>query len=211
MTLVDELYSFIGKKSRVSLFMAVKHYMGLIVGQAVLWNIDAAILQAVIDGLPGADRYYSDDRIAYAALKWPGLHEVSVGKRDTHTLERRNSELRHYLARLHHKTKCYVKPGWSEPSGEAVRVGLEPPSTRYLAGTQAKRQAVSAVLANFPHRTAIVLTHSAYLLTTWLVMHRVVADEQTVLQRRPPALRLRLWQFADEPEVPAEAAWYGDG
>jgi len=89
--------------------MAVERYSGLIVGQAVLWNIDALTLQPVIEGLPGADRYYSDGWKAYAALKWPGYHEVSVGKRDTHTVEGRNSELRHYLARLHRKTKCYSK------------------------------------------------------------------------------------------------------
>jgi len=45
---------------------------------------------------------------------------VSVGKRDTHTIEGRNSELRHYLARLHRKTKCYSKS--LDGSSQAVKL-----------------------------------------------------------------------------------------
>lgn len=119
--------------------MAVERYSGLIVGHAVLWKIDAYTLQDVINGLPQADCYYSDGWRAYQALKWPGQHEVSVGKRDTHTIEGRNSELRHYLARLRRKTKCYSKK--LEALAQAVKLfvwGWNRRQRRYLANPKLK-------------------------------------------------------------------------
>jgi len=117
----------------------VERYSGLIVGHAVLWNIDASSLAAVIVALPRADRYYSDGWKAYQAVEWPGLHEVSVGKRDTHTVEGRNSELRHYLARLRRKTKCYSKS--VEALARAIKLfvyGWNRRQHRYLAEPKLK-------------------------------------------------------------------------
>ncbi len=53
--------------------------------------------------------YYTDAFATYQALTWPGEHQVSVGKRNTYTVAGMNSPLRHYLARLRRKTKCYSK------------------------------------------------------------------------------------------------------
>jgi len=117
----------------------VERYSGVIVGHAVLTDIDAATLADVVAALPRADHYYSDGWKAYQAIAWPGLHEVSVGKRDTHTVEGRNSELRHYLARLRRKTKCYSKS--VKALAQAIKLfvyGWNRRQLRYLAEPKLK-------------------------------------------------------------------------
>ncbi len=53
-----------------------------------------------------AECYATDGFKAYRALP-PKKH--LVGKAYTFTVEGKNSQLRHYLARFHRRTKCYSK------------------------------------------------------------------------------------------------------
>jgi insertion element IS1 protein InsB len=55
-------------------------------------------------------RYYSDAFDAYERLwyHW-GVYEVSQGKTDTYSVEADNAELRHYLARLGRRSRCFSR------------------------------------------------------------------------------------------------------
>ncbi len=62
----------------------------------------------MVDEAPKAKWYYSDGFDAYAHLWYHfGRYEVSVGKSDTYSVEADNAELRHYLARLARKSRCF--------------------------------------------------------------------------------------------------------
>lgn len=64
----------------------------------------------MLDEAPKAKWYYSDGFDAYAHLWYHfGRYEVSEGKSDTYSVEADNAELRHYLARLARKSRCFSR------------------------------------------------------------------------------------------------------
>jgi IS1 family transposase len=64
----------------------------------------------MVDEAPKAKWYYSDGFDAYARLWYHfGRYEVSQGKADTYSVEADNAELRHYLARLARKSRCFSR------------------------------------------------------------------------------------------------------
>jgi IS1 family transposase len=67
-------------------------------------------LQQVVDQAPKARWYYSD---AFESYQWLwyhlGRYAVSQGKADTYSVEADNAELRHYLARLARKSRCFSR------------------------------------------------------------------------------------------------------
>ena len=81
-----------------------------ILGWSVVWERTQAAIQQMVDGAPKAKWYYSD---AFDAYQWRwyhfGRYEVSKGKADTYSVEADNAELRHYLARLARKSRCFSR------------------------------------------------------------------------------------------------------
>jgi insertion element IS1 protein InsB len=64
----------------------------------------------VVDQAPKANRYYSDAFDAYDRLWYHGGgYEVSQGKAETYSVEAGNAELRHYLARLARRSRCFSR------------------------------------------------------------------------------------------------------
>ncbi|MCL4559489.1 MAG: IS1 transposase [Chloroflexi bacterium] len=76
----------------------------------MVWNRTQEIIQEMVDDAPKAKRYYSDAFEVYDHLwyHW-GVYEVSEGKRDTYSVEADNAELRHYLARLARRSRCFSR------------------------------------------------------------------------------------------------------
>jgi IS1 family transposase len=76
----------------------------------VVWVRTQAALQQVVDQAPKAKWYYSD---GFDADQWLwyhfGRYETSQGKSDTYSVEADNAELRHYLARLARKSRCFSR------------------------------------------------------------------------------------------------------
>lgn len=71
---------------------------------------DETTLQALLDDSPQAVWYYSDLFATYKALIYtPGTHTPMPDKSETYRVEGVNAELRHYLARLRRKTRCFSK------------------------------------------------------------------------------------------------------
>lgn len=76
----------------------------------VVWERSSLALQAVVQQGPPAHTYFSDAFPTYATLGYfPGVHYVSEGKRDTYSVEGDNAELRHYLARLARRSRCFSR------------------------------------------------------------------------------------------------------
>jgi len=79
-------------------------------GWAIVWVRTQAAIQQVVDQAPKAKWYYSDGFDAYQWLWYHfGRYEISKGKTDTYSVEADNAELRHYLARLARKSRCFSR------------------------------------------------------------------------------------------------------
>jgi IS1 family transposase len=93
---------------------------GCILGWAVSTERTEAVLQQVLDAAPRAAFYFSDLSAPYRHLLYtPGLHRPMPDKSETYRLEGDNAELRHYLARLARKSRCF------SPCIEALRRALK--------------------------------------------------------------------------------------
>lgn len=84
-----------------------------ILGFGVVWNRDWDAMQRVVDAAPPAHRYFSDGFPTYAQLVYPGTHAVALGKSQTFSVEGDNAELRHYLARLGRRNRCFSRCIWA--------------------------------------------------------------------------------------------------
>ena len=97
---------------------AVDRASHCIVGWTLALHRPFEILQDVVDQAPHAPQYYSDGLSAYAEVYYHGGSYQAVldksqtprlSSAKTYTVEGQNAELRHYLARLHRKTRCFSK------------------------------------------------------------------------------------------------------
>lgn len=71
---------------------------------------DGDALQGVVDQAPAAGRYFSDGFPVYPTLMYaPGEHAVAPGKSQTFSVEGGNADLRHYLARLGRRSRCFSR------------------------------------------------------------------------------------------------------
>ena len=81
-----------------------------IVGWAVLLERSYEPMQAILDRSPQASQYYSDAFSVYDSLVYyPGHHQSMPDKSQTYSVEGDNAELRHYLARLARKSRCFSR------------------------------------------------------------------------------------------------------
>lgn len=81
-----------------------------IVGYTVVAARTPEALQAMLDRAPQAQHYYSDGYSVYTALIYtPGQHTACLDKSQTYSVEGRNADLRHYLARLARKSRCFSR------------------------------------------------------------------------------------------------------
>jgi len=79
-------------------------------GWAVVWTRTQEAIQHLVDEAPKAKSYYSDGFDAYQGLWYHlGRYEVSEGKSETYSVEGDNAELRHYLARLARRSRCFSR------------------------------------------------------------------------------------------------------
>jgi len=79
-------------------------------GWKVVWHRTQEAIQHLVDDAPKAKRYYSDAFDAYSRLWYHyGQYAVSKGKEETYSVEACNAELRHYLARLTRKSRCFSR------------------------------------------------------------------------------------------------------
>ena len=80
----------------------------------VAWAVSAErsqeTLQQIVDDAPQAAFYFSDLFATYRRLVYtPGIHTPMPDKSETYRVEGMNAELRHYLARLARKSRCFSR------------------------------------------------------------------------------------------------------
>ena len=76
----------------------------------MVWERTQQAIQDMVDDAPKAKIYYSDVFDAYDRLWYHfGRYEISEGKTETFSVEGGNAELRHYLARLARKSRCFSR------------------------------------------------------------------------------------------------------
>jgi IS1 family transposase len=89
---------------------AVDRATRCITNWAVVWARTWEVLQGVVEGAASAQHYSSDTFPTYETLVYyPGRHTVAPGKSQTYSVEADNAELRHYLARLGRKSRCFSR------------------------------------------------------------------------------------------------------
>jgi insertion element IS1 protein InsB len=90
-------------------------------GFKVVWERTQQAIQDLVDEALKAKQYFSDAFDAYDRLWYHGgRYEVSEGKSETYSVEGDNSELRHYLARLARRSRCFSRK--AEALEAAVRL-----------------------------------------------------------------------------------------
>ena len=67
------------------------------------------VMQAVVDSAPPARSYFSDAFNTYRELCWWGGHRAMYNKSQTYSVEGTNADLRHYLARLARRSRCFSR------------------------------------------------------------------------------------------------------
>ena len=81
-----------------------------ILGWAVDWERTEATLQQMVDTAPQAAYYFSDLFASYRRLIYaPGRYTPMPDKSETYRVEGDNAELRHYLARLGRRSRCFSR------------------------------------------------------------------------------------------------------
>jgi insertion element IS1 protein InsB len=88
----------------------VDRHSSCILAWRVAEEREEALLQAMVDDTPQARFYYSDLFATYRNLVYaPGIHTPMPDKSETYRVEGVNAELRHYLARLARKSRCFSR------------------------------------------------------------------------------------------------------
>jgi len=99
-----------GEKNQIYVLTIVDRATRCYLGLRVVWQRTQQAIQELVDQAPIAKRYYSDAFDAYDRLWYHGgVYEVSQGKADTYSVEGDNAELRHYLARLARRSRCFSR------------------------------------------------------------------------------------------------------
>jgi IS1 family transposase len=108
---LDELFTFVeSKKYDAYVATQVDRASRCIVGWIAVPERTPEDLQAMLDRSPQADQYYSDAYTLYQALLYtPGRHTAVSDKRQTYSVEADSAELRHYLARLARRSRCFSR------------------------------------------------------------------------------------------------------
>jgi IS1 family transposase len=91
-----------------------------VVAWAVCLNRTPELMQSVVDAAPHARNYYSDAFNAYRELCWWGTHQAMYDKSQTYSVEGTNADLRHYLARLGRRSRCFSRAVQDVVRGTAV-------------------------------------------------------------------------------------------
>jgi len=81
-----------------------------IVAFAVDNKCDQKLIQLMVDSAPPAGKYYSDGFYGYMSIDFPGKYYRNPhNKNDTCRIESTNADLRHYIAGLRRKSRCFFR------------------------------------------------------------------------------------------------------
>ena len=88
----------------------ISRYPRQIVGFDVGSSVKAKTIQRIVDEAPDAQNYYTDGGMVYLDVDFIGRHRRNVrDKSDTHVIESVNADVRHYIAGLRRKSRCFFR------------------------------------------------------------------------------------------------------
>jgi insertion element IS1 protein InsB len=88
----------------------VDRHTRCILSWAVAFQANEEVVQRALDHVPQARWYFSDAAPVYdGLLYYPGFHQARYDKLQTYSVEADNAELRHYLARLARRSRCFSR------------------------------------------------------------------------------------------------------
>jgi hypothetical protein len=77
---------------------------------AVDETIKPSRIQEMVDNAPQAKNYYTDGGLCYLGVDFLGRHRRNLrDKSDTHNIEGSNADIRHYIAGLQRKSRCFFR------------------------------------------------------------------------------------------------------
>ena len=82
--------------------------------QIVAFEVDNVIrperIQSMVDRTPGATNDYTDGGTVYLDVIFAGAHQRNIrNKATTHIIEGSNADIRHYIAGLRRKSRCFFR------------------------------------------------------------------------------------------------------
>jgi len=108
-------------KEPIYVLTCVERSTRAILSWGVVYERDWDSLQSLVNTAPSARCYFSDGFATYAQvchlrpvdvpwkLMYPGKYQAMPDKSQTYSVEADNAELRHYLARLARKSRCFSR------------------------------------------------------------------------------------------------------
>jgi len=113
---LDEIYWF--TNARKGHEMGINTYIMTVVSrfprQILSFEVDngvkAELIQKMVDNLPLAENYFTDGCCVYTGVDFFGRHRRNqINKNDTYIIEGTNADLRHYIAGLRRKSRCFFR------------------------------------------------------------------------------------------------------
>ena len=81
-----------------------------IIGFRVDNHVTAEAIQEMVDNSPQATVYHTDGAPIYLGVDFIGQHNRNMeDKRDTHNIEGSNADIRHYIAGLQRRSRCFFR------------------------------------------------------------------------------------------------------
>jgi IS1 family transposase len=112
----DEIFWFIKRKERtenranIYIMTMISRIPRQIVAFAVDKSVNSATVQRMADVTPTAKFYYTDGSPVYCDVVFGGRHKRNVNdKKDTHTIESTNADIRHYIPGLARRKRCFYR------------------------------------------------------------------------------------------------------
>ena len=113
---IDEMYWYVFHKPRtatrenVYLIIMVSRNPRQIVGFDVAYDKSPERIQQIVDAAPSSIKYCTDGYLGYIDVVYPGVHIRNIhNKKDTHTVESVNADLRHYIPILARRSRCFAR------------------------------------------------------------------------------------------------------
>jgi insertion element IS1 protein InsB len=73
-------------------------------------SVNSKAVQTIVDSVPAFEKNYTDGGGVYLDIVFGGAHKRNVhNKNDTYTIEGTNADLRHYIAGLRRKSRCFFR------------------------------------------------------------------------------------------------------
>lgn len=113
---MDELFWYIKKKphsqtrENIYIIPLISRKPRQIIGYAVSESRTKEVMQEVVDNAVCGDKYATDGNFTYKDVTFLGKHiQNNVDKSDTHNVESVNADLRHYIAGLRRRSRCFFR------------------------------------------------------------------------------------------------------